>query len=473
MTRTREIGIVAAVALVTRLPSLLLTLFNRDETTVATMAHAMSVGDRLYTGTVDRKPPVLFWLAQGTFSVTGSHDLRWLRAVTLVLVAVTGVVLAREVNRRRPDVPFVLAATVFLLAVAAFPPEDAQAAGFELVMLLPFTLAFVDAAAGRSLRSGLWLGLAGLCKQTGVLAAPVVAWSLYRSRGWRGVVVAGGAALVVLATPMVLYDPHEYVRWVLTSNDTYLSLDGLGSVAGRALAMGVLLGASQVGLIAAAVVAARRGLVAVDEWLWLAGAVLGALLGLRFFGHYFLPVVPPLVVVAAPALSDAWRHRRVALGAVGVAALVWVALAFVPDRVNPTQPYERPAARIAALTRPGERVFVWGQVSQLYWASDRVPAARFPHVGFLTGITGGRSDETPYAHPVAGAIDDLLADFAAHPPVLVADAAGLLDHGDEYPLATSPIAAFVRDGYCVVDTVDGVDLWLQRALTTRAATPCR
>jgi 4-amino-4-deoxy-L-arabinose transferase-like glycosyltransferase len=237
--------------------------------------------------------------------------------------------------------------------------------------------------------------------------------------------------------------------------------------------MGALLGASQLGLLAAAVIAARRGLVLVDEWLWLVGAVLGALLGLRFFGHYFLPVVPPLVLVAAPALTDAWRHRRLALGAVGVAALVWVALAFVPDRVNPTQPYERPAARIAALTKPGERIFVWGQVSQLYWASDRVPAARFPHIGFITGITGGRSDEMPYEHPVAGALDDLFADFAAHPPVLVADAAALLDRGDQYPLATSPIAGFVRDGYCVVDTLDGVTLWLRRDLAPTRASGCR
>jgi hypothetical protein len=172
-------------------------------------------------------------------------------------------------------------------------------------------------------------------------------------------------------------------------------------------------------------------------------------------------------------LAGAWRHRRFALGLVAAAAVVWVALAFVPDHVNPAQAYERPAARIAALTQPGERIFVWGQVSQLYWAGDRVPAARFPHIGFITGITGGRSDEVPYEHPVAGALDDLLADFAAHPPVLVADAAALLDRGDRYPLATSPIAAFVQDRYCIVDTVDGVDLWLARDLASPRHVTCR
>ncbi|MEY2464876.1 MAG: hypothetical protein QOH64_3014 [Acidimicrobiaceae bacterium] len=468
MTRAREIGIVAAIAVTTRLPSLFLPLFNRDESTVATIAHAMSAGDRLYTGTVDRKPPVVFWLTQATFAVTGSHDLRWLRAVALVFVIATALVLAREIHHRHPEVPVVLGAGVFLLAIAAFPPEDAQAAGFELIMLLPFTLAFVDAAAGRPLRAGLWLGLAGLCKQTGVLAAPAVAFALWRRHGWRAVIVAGGVTLVVLAAPMLLYDPHEYIRWVLTSNDAYVSLDGLGSVAGRALAMGALLGVSQLGLIAGAIVASRRGSVAADAWLWLAGAMLGALLGLRFFGHYFLPVIPALVLIASPALAAGCRHRRAALGAVAASAVVWVGLAFVPDRVNPTQPYERPAARIAALTTPGERIFVWGQVSQLYWASNRLPASRFPHIGFITGITGGRSDEVPYAHPVAGALRDLLADFQLHPPVLVADAASLLDRGDRYPLATSPISGFVRDGYCLVDTVDGVDLWLQRTVADRA-----
>jgi 4-amino-4-deoxy-L-arabinose transferase-like glycosyltransferase len=259
---------------------------------------------------------------------------------------------------------------------------------------------------------------------------------------------------------------------VLTSNDTYLSLDGLGSVAGRALGMGALLAVSQLGLLAAAVVAARRGLVAADEWLWLGGAVVGALLGLRFFGHYFLPVVPPLVLVASPALSRSWRHHRVALGLVVAAATVWIALAFVPDRVNPAQPYARASARIAALTEPGERIFNWGQVSQLYWDSDRVPAARFPHIGFLTGITGGRSNEVPYEHPVSGALDDLFADFAKHPPALIADSSSLLDRGDQYPLATSPIAKLVQHDYCVVDRVDGVDLWLRRELAVARAGRC-
>jgi len=89
--------------------------------------------------------------------------------------------------------------------------------------------------------------------------------------------------------------------------------------------------------------------------------------------------------------------------------------------------------------------------------------SRFPHVGFVTGITGGRSDEVPYAHPAKGAASLLRRDIDRRKPVLILDAAAhAVPRGDQYPLASSPIAGIVRRSYCRVGQVEGITFWRLR-----------
>ena len=72
-------------------------------------------------------------------------------------------------------------------------------------------------------------------------------------------------------------------------------------------------------------------------------------------------------------------------------------------------------------TKPGERVFVWGDWPALYVESDRLMASRFP--GFLRGFERGSSippdnwDTKPDVWPA------LESDLIAHPPALIVDTA--------------------------------------------------
>jgi hypothetical protein len=57
------------------------------------------------------------------------------------------------------------------------------------------------------------------------------------------------------------------------------------------------------------------------------------------------------------------------------------------------------------------------------------------------------------------AAGNLLADLTANHPALIVDAAiTSVRGGDRYPLATSPIAAFVNAGYCKVDVINDMTL---------------
>ena len=44
-----------------------------------------------------------------------------------------------------------------------------------------------------------------------------------------------------------------------------------------------------------------------DLWLWMLSAAVSVAVGLRFFGHYYLQLIPPLALLAAGALTRGSR----------------------------------------------------------------------------------------------------------------------------------------------------------------------
>src|SRR5262249_41040962 len=159
-----SVAALLAAVVVTRLPGLgSRSVFNVDETTVATVSTTMRAGGRLYEDVIDRKPPLLP-LCYGVVQwVTRSTDPRPVRIVGLVAVTATSLVLASEARRRYLlTTPPALLAVIPALMFAALPPEDAQAVGFEMLGLLPASLAFVLAARGRLRASAVMTGVAVL-----------------------------------------------------------------------------------------------------------------------------------------------------------------------------------------------------------------------------------------------------------------------------------------------------------------------
>ena len=143
--------------------------------------------------------------------------------------------------------------------------------------------------------------------------------------------------------------------------------------------------------------------------------------GLRFFPHYYLQVIPPLALLAGRGLvSHAFFTRRAGIALVAVLALVPVAYYLPAAFEQRTDRNLRLALAAAAYarehTKPGDRILVWGQAPEVYWASDRRPATRFPTTGFVTGASGGRpADRVGPQYATPGAMEDFLADLQAAP----------------------------------------------------------
>ncbi|MDQ4133089.1 MAG: DUF2029 domain-containing protein, partial [Actinomycetota bacterium] len=466
--------LLVGLALVLHLPGFVVHLFNSDEASIATMGMVIEEGGEFYRDTADRKPPAVPYIYAAVFELTGSHDLRPVRAVAALSLAVTAILLAAEARRRYGSMVAALGGGVlFLLGCVSFFPADAQGAGFEVFMLLPMTAAFVAAGRGRAVQAGLWLALACLTKQTAVLTLVPVAFLLYRSGGWRSVsrmAVAGGALVIVTA---VVFGPSDFLLWTLAGNGGYLALRGsMGATFVRAYSMTLIFLVMNAALVWLCVRAYRRRGVAPELWLWVAGGAVAVLLGLRFFGHYYLQLTPPLALIAAGALPELVGRLRRAVWAVAVVpAVLMLAFAFFPPEDFGVLPYGEVAARVRALSRPDDHIFVWGSFPEIYWATDRKPATRFIHTGFLVGDPSGRPPGTTSPRDgIPGAWLMLVRDLEAKPPSIVIDTSEARIRGAQFhPLDQTGFWASMRSRYELAETVDGVRLY--RLVGTGASAP--
>ena len=458
------------VSLALHLPGLVVRLFSSDEASIATEAMVIARGGKLYHQVADRKPPVVPYVVAAVFAVSDSHDLRPVRVVLAVAVGLTAILLACEAERRsRSRRAGVWCGVLFLFAVASFFPDDSQGIGFELFMLLPMTAAVVAAGRDQPARAGVWLALACLCKQTGIVTALPVLYLLHRSGGWRRQRRAVVAAATVTAVTALALGPRALWLWTVGGNSGYLSLHGSVTTSVlAAVSMSAALAALNLpvlflaGRAAKGTVRGADGSVAPELWLWLGAGAVAVAAGFRFFGHYYLQLVPPVALIAAgavPAASDRLL-RRVAVAA-ALAAVVMTGAAFVPQGDTGTLPWRAVGERVRDLTRPSQTVFVWGELPEVYVAADRLPATRFVHTGFLTGNTGGRANGSGrVSDGVPGAWPMLLADVARRPPDLIVDTStAKIRQQEYYPLSTSPLWSFVASNYRLVATVDGVNLY--------------
>jgi hypothetical protein len=386
----------------------------------------------------------------------------------------TALLLAAEARRRfGSGRAGLIAGLLFLGSTAAFFAQDVQAANFEVFMLPTMVAAFVLAVRDRPLASGVALAVSTLTKQTAAVTLLPLAWLVWtrrpdrRADRARGLVLLGAGFVVPVLVAAVAFGWHDFMHWVFTSNDGYLGANGvLGYTLHRGLVQTTWFVLANVAIVALCVAAARRWRDDADLWLWVLAGVIAVASGLRFFGHYYLQLLPPLSLLATRPLA---RASTRALAAVAVAVVVPIAYLAVPAYKRDNSPTQRAGRALAAYarahTRPGAHILVWGHLPEAYWRSDRPPATRFETTGFLTGLSGGRPPSRvgmQYAAPEAW--DDFDADLRAHPPALIFDLSPAdIRNAKYFPPAKFPrFGDYLRRGYERVATVDGVGVYAPR-----------
>ena len=455
LARRHALLLLLAVHLL-RASTLFVPLFIHDEACIAVQAQTVLRGGHLYTDTADRKPPLVPYLYAAVFAVRGTADLIAVHELAILVVWLTALVLAREAGRA--------AAWLFVATSTSFLPIDVMAANFELFMLLPATLAMLVARRRgllSALAAGALVALAALCKQTALVMVMPVAYRVSQ-KGPRSVVAMGLGMIGTLALAAAAWP--GLVFWTMTGNGGYLAIDGVVEhVLPRLVGMTAAFGAATAGLWWLVARGWTTRLAHLDRWLWLLANVIAVSAGLRFFGHYYLHLLPAACAIAATAFPEmpvVTQRRIVAYTA--LAAVVFAMLGFWGRQLHSMPDYRPLAAEVARRTGPDDRVEIWGNYPEVLWAADRRPASRFVHSNFLTGFSSGRPIGPQTAASVTpGAWRMWLDDVEAHPPALLLDTSpsGMRDYG-RYPMRDFPfLSAYVEQHYRRVATIDGVDLY--------------
>ncbi|MGF1426981.1 ArnT family glycosyltransferase [Kitasatospora sp. LaBMicrA B282] len=408
---TRLVPVLAVLATFTHIPSFLRPVWSPDEGYLATQARMLSDGGVLYDTVVDRKPPLLPWLYEACFSVFGSLSLWPLRTLAIVAHLVTAVLLASIARGRWGNRAGGAAGVLYLMLSIGLSPEDTQAATFEVFMLPTLVAAFRYAERRRWLAAGIAVALCSLTKQTGGAVLLPVLWMLYqdarlRSAPWRSALlkVGFGFALPITLVAVILTKPKGFLFWVVTGSGDYASLNGPWlQMFGRALGNSAILLAAGLGFLfplghrlwvrlrtgrSLPVRGESHGAVS-DLWVWLVSSVVAVTTGFHFFGHYYLQLMPPLVLLGVGAVSvSAVRWKPVLVYSTVACTAFWaLAVAWPGQQMSQNN---QVANTVAERSTPKDTVLVWGMHPELYWLSDRKPATRYLTAGFLTNFSGGK-----------------------------------------------------------------------------------
>src|SRR6266513_539595 len=437
-----------------RLPSLLHPQPIDSEGMYSVVANEIVDGGRPYIDAIERKPPLLFWTYAAIFKVAGEFNWKELHIVALVwtLSAMAGLyVIGRELFDRNTG----LIAALFYGVFQHWWTWKNLTFDGEMLMNLPIIWAWAIALRRTSSQlrpelfpAGALLGAAFLLKQPAAIAAvPLGIYVLlpsYRTSRRltrtnsiiQAAILTGGFFAALGLVTIVLWKQgilHEAFYWTIADHDVPHVFWQKGIVI-TLVFLGVCLP-----LVIGAIMACRdkseiwTGRTAERTALFglLAASAIGAAAGARFYPHYYVQLIPPLALLAAPYYARLWSgtiqpphwflrpgvtYTWLALTVIAFSIIHWTGLA--PLRVpSETGRY------LSTHSSPDDRIFVWGQTWKIYLDAHRRPASRyiatFPLTGYVFGGPIPGFDTRSRILP--GAWTNLEQDFARHPPIYIVD----------------------------------------------------
>src|SRR5438270_3794038 len=480
---------VVVLTIAIRLPSLLHPQPIDSEAMYSVVANEIVDGGLPCHDAVKRKPPLLFWTYAAVSELAGKYDWKVLHMVALVwtLATMAGLYM---IGTRLFDRNTGLIAALFY---SVFQPcGRAQNIAFdgELLINLPIVWAWaigLRRSSGRVrpelLLSGALLGAAFLLKQPAAIAAvPLGIYLLLPSYRMsrrllptasviQAAVLTTGFLGTLALVAVVLHGQgilREAIYWTIADHTIPYVFWKKGILVTLAYVVGflpLLMGAAMVIRDKHALWAGKNAERTALLGLLVASAI-GAAAGARFYEHYYIQLVPPLALLAAPYYARVWAGRIqsrhwllrpavtyawLALTVLAVSTWDWLELS------GRREPLET-GRYLLEHSAPNDRIFVWGQTSKIYLDARRHPACRYiatcPLTGFVFGGLPPGIDTRNRILP--GAWATLERDFAKHPPAYIVD--NQAEPGNRYPVRDFPILAkLIAERYQpVARTAEGV-----------------
>jgi 4-amino-4-deoxy-L-arabinose transferase-like glycosyltransferase len=460
-------------------------LLNPDELLWAVAAREFLAGKTLYREVWLDKPPGATLIYAAIFAFTGVKMLA-IRIFAPVYVFLTALVVRAITKKLFDDRIAWMAAFLFSYLSVNYFPEDMILLNTELLMLLPLSgatwcflrgLIHDDQRVAYFIAAGILTAVATLIKPVALLNLLFFAVAPFFPKSRRDARTILTAAFNTFAGMALVFGAFYLILDVTDAREAFLRdalLTGAHYVADQTWAetlrrsTGLL---SYVGYNAAFVALAAYALRKRDNghtwmWLWLVASLLGAVAGRRFYGHYFIQLMPPLAILAAVGLRGLEKRLRSAptiqVRAFAAALLVVTAFSFyrfqertivfafdtvirrpIADRwllVRFNRDIHNIAAYVDSNTAPHDAIFVWGFKPEIYYASKRPLASRYLSFVPLTGWTHGMPATLDFSEQSQWVLGRklLLADLESSKPLYIIDMASVHDFGMNHAMENYP-----------------------------------
>ena len=496
--------IIIALVIILRLPTLLPSLYNSDEGYYGIIANDTLDGGTFYRTAVDTKPPGIYYIYVAVFKVAGKNNLLAVHVLAILVVAGTALVVRRIGARVGDDWAGAWSGIGYAVFLHAYRPGDTLTVNTEIFasfFLALSVLAFLQgerkAGGGWMFFSGALVGVATLFRQPSavtlgaLLVSLAYAWLIRRYQSLGRVLAAGSSVVtgfvVVIAGLAWCYwwqgNLHDAYLWAWAFAVRYVEAETtIPYVLKRLVTLHLVVmlcwgllwyfGIRQV--IQTLRSFRRRTAVPTDQVLlisWLILSYLAIFIGWRFPGHYHLPVLLPLSILAGQAFSrfvaeqrrspqPRWRWIRAGIiSAAALPAIGFLVGAFVVR--TQTLNFLPIVQHIVKETTPKDRIFVWGSCPQLYSFSGRRMATRFVSCTHLVGAYASRPrEETDRGKSlIPGTWDMFRADWEAHPPALIIDMSTVDRFWSAHPMTRYPVLRAFLGEYRVETVIDGKTIY--------------
>ncbi len=491
--------LLAVILIAVRLPALLHPVLDVDEAIYGLFARIWFDGGIPYLDAVETKPLGIYLFYGLIFSIFGKFNMIAVHAATIIIVALTAYVIYLIASALYSRSAGFWAALFYVVFTTAYIPK-LIATEIEIVMLLPVCLQFYwwlkfenENKTKFAVASGLAFSTACLFKyQAGMnlvifilylgIVKPVSLKNVRYAECWKGFArfVLGAAIPPIIMIAYLAYAGalDDFLFWNVTGNAQYISegtasINFLHQISARVLPYVASTALIWVLSAICIILLFRKGrnetegaLKTAQEWLivlWFVLSIVPVFTGFRFYGHYFLLLIPAMSVLSSKIADSVWLSPSRAWPKILI--VFWIALPaagfltarfFIPE-INRTfhednlSDYKPLAQYAAERTEPGDKIIAWGFAPMIYWESQRLPATRFFWSDVLTGRVPGhkgeQNDAEKYAMPKAWEM--FLSDIEKNRPVYFIDTApaNLHDYKD-FPATRYPaLREYLKKNY--------------------------
>jgi len=507
--------LIILLAFVLRIPGFINPIIDEDEAWYATAANVMNQNGVIYKDAVDLKPPLLFYCYSSQFLVFG-NDMRVFHFITTFWVLLTAFFIFKATKLLVPEKRAAyLAALLYVLFSPTFVPK-ALATNTEILMNLPLVAGFylILKAEKRGTSQSVWIFLffvsgaicclAALIKYQAGIGLPIIIGYLLiinpfylksttLKKGIVGSSLILAGSLFILAVLFLEFQRlgnwDDFYFWGWQYNFQFMSgftwsffVKKFFAFTPRFILSWILLffaASKRIKNLLTTKAASNSGeyLIAV----WLLGSILAVCAGGKFFGHYYIQLLPPLTILAGIELIPFFTQPRTTLKrklvyATALFGMIAPPLIYLGTNCQGEQKRmsqeNQPLIQIADLiqdqTDPHDKIFIWGRVPELYYFSNRLPASRFITCNFLVGMTSynyhlPRSKIIPKIPEHAWA--SFMADLQKNKPQIILDTAvsNYRNYG-KYALVFYPqLKNFIDNDYQPGQVINQQQIYIRKA----------